>query len=357
MLQTDFPAWALWPVFENSFLVIFVAELSLRLVHHGLCGFLFHPEDFMWNTLDFVIVVGGVIDMWLLRLYGWLVGVSFAHTKLLQLIRMLRLLRLVRLMRQLKKIKQLYELALAVVHATQAMGWVLLLTCIFLYIAAIVCTQLIGQGQALPEDIRADLMAFAAADFSESRRLTEDAVANAGSLDPVELRKYFGSIPASMYTLFELIAGWALQPFDTLLDGVPWLKPIFIVFWIFASWALMSVMAGAVSEGMISNKNEEKAEEAAEEVGAKVAFGERIREIAIAADSDGGGTLDWEEFQELSHSAAWRELQDEAGVDHHQITEVFEALLSCQPPGQEESVHRWLLPGNTLNPRWQSMNL
>mmetsp|Transcript_3774 Transcript_3774/g.7945 ORF Transcript_3774/g.7945 Transcript_3774/m.7945 type:complete len:271 (+) Transcript_3774:298-1110(+) len=229
MLQTDFPAWALWPVFENSFLVIFVAELSLRLVHHGLCGFLFHPEDFMWNTLDFVIVVGGVIDMWLLRLYGWLVGVSFAHTKLLQLIRMLRLLRLVRLMRQLKKIKQLYELALAVVHATQAMGWVLLLTCIFLYIAAIVCTQLIGQGQALPEDIRADLMAFAAADFSESRRLTEDAVANAGSLDPVELRKYFGSIPASMYTLFELIAGWALQPFDTLLDGVPWLKPVCVL--------------------------------------------------------------------------------------------------------------------------------
>jgi len=347
--ETDFPDLPVWPLLEHTFLVIFVTELVLRLAHNGLCLFFTHEDDWAWNGVDFIIVAGGIVDMWLMPLYGALFNVSFTHNKLLQLVRMMRLLRLVKLLRQLKQVRKLYELALAVVHATAALGWVLLLTCIFLYIFAIVCTQLIGQGQALPDDMKADLAAYAAADevgaFTRRlayrparphfpRRLQEEDdepdAPDAGSLDPIELRMYFGTIPDSMYTLFELIAGWALQPFDELLTEVPWLKPIFIVFWIFTSWALLSVMTGAVAEGMISTKAEEMSSDVADKEEQKKQFAEGMRQIAVEADTDGGGTIDKEEFEALRLSDKWLELQELAGVDAAEIENVFDCLLESQ---------------------------
>merc|ERR1719252_234402 len=110
------------------------------------------------------------------------------------------------------------------VLALQGMFWVLVLTGICIYAFAIVCTRLIGHGIIVsdPEDI--DLKA----------------------------RMQFASIGCSMFTLFEIMTGWSLGQLTPLLDAMPWARPMFTIFTMYSSWALMSVMAGTVSENMIA---------------------------------------------------------------------------------------------------------
>mmetsp|Transcript_132063 Transcript_132063/g.300192 ORF Transcript_132063/g.300192 Transcript_132063/m.300192 type:complete len:456 (-) Transcript_132063:140-1507(-) len=331
--ETDMPHIWVWPYFENAFLLVFLMELSLRVANHGLYDFLTDEDDWIWNCLDTLIVVGGVLDLWCLGFYALVANVTLQHNKFLSLFRMMRLLRLVKLMRQLKQIQQLYELAIAVLNATAALGWVLMLTCIFLYVFAIIFTQLIGQGQCLPEEMRMELLA--------SQGLDEDAFdrrlrggggnPNAETLDPGELQAYFGSVFLTMFTLFELIAGWALQPLDPLLQKVPAFKPFFVVFWIFTSWALLSVMTGAVSEGMLESRAEENAEDAGNAMVEARKVAHKMREIALETDTNHGGTIDRQEFDALRKSHKWRDMQKMSKISPHMIVEIFDNLMEAQP--------------------------
>ena len=50
------------------------------------------------------------------------------------------------------------------------------------------------------------------------------------------------------------------MPFPSRLDTVPGLKPVFVVFIIYSSWALLSVMTGVVSENMIAIREQVSAQ-------------------------------------------------------------------------------------------------
>merc|ERR1719387_2932627 len=67
-LEADYPDIACWYYIEQILLAIFCFELVTRLKHWEWYFFV-HPHDFKWNWLDFLIVVGGVMDMWMLPCY------------------------------------------------------------------------------------------------------------------------------------------------------------------------------------------------------------------------------------------------------------------------------------------------
>merc|ERR1711998_254844 len=70
--------------------------------------------------------------------------------------------------------------------------------------------------------------------------------------DVREVQNMFSTVGASMFTLFEIMSGWSLANLSPLLEAMPFLKPAFVVFIIYTSWALLSVMTGVVSENMIA---------------------------------------------------------------------------------------------------------
>merc|ERR1719203_2611524 len=124
--------------------------------HKGLQFFI--SEGWIWNILDFFIVVIGVFDQWLLNLWMSLVHHGSHRSQLgnvLLLIRMLRLLRILRLLRLVKAVRPLYLLALGVMEAMQSMFWVLILTLVSLYTVGILMTRTVGHGAILedPSDI------------------------------------------------------------------------------------------------------------------------------------------------------------------------------------------------------------
>ncbi|CAJ1382521.1 unnamed protein product [Effrenium voratum] len=132
-VQEDFPDWSGWGYCENIFLGIFVFELAIRLAHFGWA---FFCNDSMWifNWLDFIIVVGGVADEWIIPIYNFLasnVGAAEQETTLgtvMNMLRVMRLVRLLRLIRLVRSVPPLYNLLKGILEAMQGMLWLLILT-------------------------------------------------------------------------------------------------------------------------------------------------------------------------------------------------------------------------------------
>jgi hypothetical protein len=117
------------------------------------CKF-FINQDRFWNNLDFIMVIGGMLNLWIWPLWGaiqtFLNGESSVPDtglhKFLKLVRMMKILRVLRLVRLLRMVKPLYALLVGVLEALDAMKWVMVLTMLVLYAGAIVFTSLIGHG-------------------------------------------------------------------------------------------------------------------------------------------------------------------------------------------------------------------
>ena len=95
--ETEYPDWTGWFFVEQAFLLIFFFELTVRLKRWKLTFFC-HPQDYIWNWLDFSIVAGGVFEQWLLPSIGLIESLfglkmtSFIPSGTMSLIRLARLL-------------------------------------------------------------------------------------------------------------------------------------------------------------------------------------------------------------------------------------------------------------------------
>merc|ERR1719174_862269 len=216
-LETDMADFWAWFYVEQSLLIFFVFELVMRLCRNGIMYFK-HEEDWVWNLLDFGIVASGVIDQWGMPLIEWIKQEEDGPSKkkghagvLFMLMRMLRLLRIVRLFRLVKIVRPLFQLAQGVLEALQGMFWVLVFMIMTLYANAILCTRFIGHGNALPSNVVDD-----------------------PDIQPI--RKMFGTVPDSMFTLFGTMSSWSLSKFTPLFDPFPALRPLFVLFYIYSAW-------------------------------------------------------------------------------------------------------------------------
>lgn len=276
-LETDYDS-KIWSAVEQVLLAFYVAELAFRIRQQG-SRFIFNPDERWWNLLDVVIVISGVVDMWFESIWQAITKDDDASNdsgvgKMMMLLRLLRLMRILRLVRVVKAIRPLNDLAIAILRSLTSMFWVLVLTFVGLYALAIVTTRMIGQGQL----------------FGDVNDIPDDA------------RKMFGTIQDSMFTLFAVMNKQGWEQFQSLLESSPITKPIFVIFTIYSSWALLSVMTGVVSDHMRSVREEQQQldEEAQEE------RRERLRkdllQIFAAADREGTGSLNREDCLEILRS-------------------------------------------------------
>merc|ERR1719401_2835470 len=123
-------------------------------------------------------------------------------------------------------------------------------------------------------------------------------IPEAEDIDP-QTRSLFGTVPDSLFTLFGLMNKQYWQDIAPIFDKLPWAKPMWVIFTILSSWALLSVMTGVVSDNMLEVRQaqEQKDSDAFEE------FRERLlrvlTEVFTAADKDGSKSLEKEEYTEI----------------------------------------------------------
>eukprot|EP00913_Durusdinium_trenchii_P005560 g5180.t1 len=221
-LETEIQS-SVWWWLEQGFLLFFSVELCAKMRYDGWMKFFYsagmEESTLLWNYLDTIIVLGGIADQWILALFEVETGNAGHLPHLLTLLRLLRLMRLLRLLRLVKVVRPVYQLALGIVKALQSMFWVLVLTLLALYACALVMTNLIGD----PD------------------------------LDP-KVRVLFSTVLDSLFTLFGLMNSQYWEEVDPLFRTFPFLKPVWVLFTVLSSWALLSIMTGVVSDNMLEER-------------------------------------------------------------------------------------------------------
>jgi len=184
---------------DRACLTIFVIEIVLKLIALG-------PRFFRsgWNLFDFVIV-----------------GIALVPAAQgLSVLRALRILRVLRIVSALPSLRRVVE---GLLTALPGMGSVFLLMSIIFYIGAVMATKLFGAGcsNCTPEQV---------ALFNE----------------------WFGSISASLYTLFQIMTleSWSMGIVRPVLEVYPYAWAFFVPFIMVTTFAVVNLIVGLVVNSM-----------------------------------------------------------------------------------------------------------
>mmetsp|Transcript_139084 Transcript_139084/g.444209 ORF Transcript_139084/g.444209 Transcript_139084/m.444209 type:complete len:668 (-) Transcript_139084:236-2239(-) len=303
-LELDVP-WAGWQWIEHLFLIIYLSELLVRLKREGRYFFCDCSKLF-WNYLDTTIVIGGIIDMWLMP------GVALFKREVLSedvdterssssaslsLLRLMRLMRVLRLARLVRTIPPLYRLLQGVVQALHAMQWVMVLTLLILYAGAILWTTVVSAGFLWPED-----------------QIPED------------VQKRFGSVVHSLFSLFRLMNGEtdvAATVTQTAFGQV-----LFIGFMIITNWAMLAILTSVVSSNMFeSSAQTEKEEFQANLVIEHAEKNELLGMLFQNIDTDRSGALREDEWRAIMHDkGTLNALFETTGMTARNLDDLFRYL-------------------------------
>eukprot|EP00450_Noctiluca_scintillans_P019727 CAMPEP_0194527144 /NCGR_PEP_ID=MMETSP0253-20130528/63138_1 /TAXON_ID=2966 /ORGANISM="Noctiluca scintillans" /LENGTH=673 /DNA_ID=CAMNT_0039372037 /DNA_START=80 /DNA_END=2101 /DNA_ORIENTATION=+ len=332
-LELDVP-WAGWHFLEQAFLFVYSFELAVRLKRWGW-KFFYHPEDYSWNILDFVIVSGGVLDQWMrpgFTLVQSLVSGGAPDTEnatmdaVMPLLRLMRLARVLRLIRLLKYVRPLLKLTVGVLEAMQGMQWVLLLTLVLLYACGILFTSLVGRGQVYDGD------------------------------PPEEAQQMFSAVIPSMFMLFRMMTG---NP--GLMD--PLLGPfevdiLFAVFMVISNWVVVAILTAVVSDYMITSTSQRDKADHEEKVEAERQLSSvRLLEVFTQIDLTGDQTLCEEEFKAaLDNKWLRQELCDASGLQARDLQDLFLSLSDEDSNGERRIaynsfVEKLQIEGQSVNQR------
>lgn len=253
-----------WYIIENLFCIIFFIEMCLRFYCNGIVHYFKDP----WNILDFCLVCLAVADTWILTFMG-----GSSNLRMLSVLRVIRMLRLVRLIRLLRMFKELWLIVNGLIESTKTLGWVALLLVLFLYICAIFTTMQVGQNHKIYMPYEADT--------------------------GWDYRHLFGTVPASMYTLFQILTleSWSDGIARHVILNQPWMAAFFIIFLMFTTFGLLNLVVGVIVENTLSaaKNNEEKIRKHQERERARIL--EHLKEIFQVADDDGSGGITVDEFR------------------------------------------------------------
>jgi voltage-gated sodium channel len=183
---------------DHICVAIFIVEIAMKLAAVRLRFFLSG-----WNIFDFFVV-----------------AVSLAPgANTISVLRAFRIFRVIRLIGRIEKLKIIVE---AILSSLPSIGWIGLLLLIIFYTFAVLCTTLFGES------------------FAE----------------------WFGSIEASMYTLFQILTleSWSMGIVRPIMEEFPHAYLIFIPFILTTSFIMLNAVVGIV----ISALNELAAEKARE---------------------------------------------------------------------------------------------
>lgn len=313
--QEDSPHLAIWVYADNLVLALFLFELIARLVHYG-CSY-FYDDDWVVNWIDFVIVVGGSLDLWLIPMYGFICEFTGAHkpnnkelSQVIKMLRLLRLIRLLRLFRLVKGIPPLFELLTGIVDAMQSMGWILLLTVVSIYLVALVSMKLVGiRGLLLADDV------------------------------PNDVRETFPSILTTMWALFMAMNGdvGAVQP---LLEYYP--APMIIAtsfYMVFSSFAILSVLTGVVCDKMAKAADDNQAKNEEHERKEHRAHADEILHDLYTTVSKNRPEMTKEEFQamlddddmrdQFCEATGFDEEFGEPDMESHELVNRLQEVWAC----------------------------
>jgi len=278
---------AIFTAINITFTIIFVAELSIRMVAYQW-SFLW-GEGWTWNAFDLIIVTFSVIDeASQLFFQGSLLG--FAGV-----LRMLRLGRVMRLIRLVRVIPALKSMVYLISASMNSFFWTGVLLLLLMYCVAVYFTDLATEAMRLNVDTAADLS---------------------------EVRRYWGSLGQAVASLFQAITGgmdWrdCVDVFAIALpESQDMLLGVFSLYIAFATLVMLNLVTGVFVEGAQRIAKEEKEQELIKSV----------QKLCQLADTSGDGEITWEEFESNLASPEMTAYLKAFDMDSSQARDIFYVL-------------------------------
>jgi len=206
------------------FCVVFFSELGLRLWAYGKQ--FFTADHWAWNIFDLSVVILQVAEQCVHLFMYMKVPLSLSFLRLLRVLRLVRITRLVRLVRLFQELGTIMSSILA---SLTALFWTLLLLVMLMYIVSVVFTQIIVE---LPAD----------------------------SPNAQEINYWYGRLPRSLLTMFEVIAGgvsWDEVVTPLIEDISPAAGVIFSMYVAFCVFAMLNMATGVFVDRAIRKAQED----------------------------------------------------------------------------------------------------
>mmetsp|Transcript_964 Transcript_964/g.1554 ORF Transcript_964/g.1554 Transcript_964/m.1554 type:complete len:685 (+) Transcript_964:34-2088(+) len=265
-LQADLQSggWTLvWFVFENLFTTIFAVEMVIKIYFLQM-GYFWNAKPRRpqyWNLLDFVIALLAIVDCWILT---YQTNADAPAIRVMQLLRIIRIAKLLRLRQELVAIIE------GLFSSLQCMVWIGFLLLIVIYGFSIVCRNVMGN------------------------------LTNSDFEDMINNEMYFGSLPRTMLTLFNicLIDSWGAIIWPQMLYN-PWMVIPLVVFMSVTCFGLMNALIGVIVERTTAAQQSMSSmqEEAVREM--KMYMVAQLLEAIDDSDEDRSGTINLQEFREV----------------------------------------------------------
>ena len=173
---------------DKAIVAVFVVEIAARLVAQG-------PAFFKrgWNLFDFAVIAVTLLP-------------ATGNLSVLRALRILRVLRLVSVVPQMRKVVE------ALLHAIPGLGSISSLLLLVFYVGAVMATRMFGE--AFPE--------------------------------------WFGSIGASMYSLFQIMTleSWSMGIVRPVMETFDWAWAFFVPFILLTSFAVLNLFIAVIVDAM-----------------------------------------------------------------------------------------------------------
>jgi len=208
---------------EISFCVFFVVEITARIIAQGrefVCG-----DDWKWNLFDATIVFCQLFEQIVKAM-----GKHFVNLSSFRMLRVLRIFRVGRLLRVLHMFDELRQIMESMTKSASVLGWSGVMLGIVIYIFSVVVLQFVVD-------------------------------AGTHTLHARELQRYFGTLPRTVFTMFEAVVGgfeWDELVSPLMEDISPIFGFIFSIYIACCMFAVMNMLTGVFVDKAIQSVREDK---------------------------------------------------------------------------------------------------
>merc|ERR1719199_162015 len=237
-----------------------------------------------WNLFDFILVSSGYLSLFLMKVFTSQSEGQESFVGMLTTLRTVRLLRLCRVLRLFRFFKELWILAQGIIQATRALGWVMVLLLMVLFICAIFMTRTLGHA---PETL-------AGIEGGCNYLDDEDAMSEACKID-----EYFGTVLRSMLTLFIVMTleGWPDIARVTMSHYSPWMALVFVGFIMVVNITLLNLVTGIIVENVLTISRQDELEKLNLQQKERQNRLKTLENVFRLADTDQSGDVSKAEFE------------------------------------------------------------
>lgn len=259
------------PVFfrivDLTFIVLFSLEISVRVVAEGANFFSRDNLHARWNLFDTVLVLSSILEEALSALFAE----ESPDVSAIRLLRLLRLVRVIRVIRVMRFFKDLRVMVAGIFNSVKSLVWAMFLLSLIMYIFGVLFMQVLAE--ALVKDVP--------------------------EVDPVLVDKHYGTMQATIYTLYRSISGgidWG-DVAEPLFEANPIIGACFAIYIAFGVFCVLNIITGVFVENANQMTTKDEDNMIMEQLMHRRQWLHEMKGLFTSVGASKNGQLEYQEFE------------------------------------------------------------